>query len=185
MKRSPVEISLADYQMTGEPVVSQNRKMKDLQGIFRDEEAFRKMNPGKLAYTVQSWLPVIEGTPGGLYFGTTNLMPGKIGDEYMMTKGHFHFLSDRAEFYWGVQGEGMLLLMDRNRHTWAEEMYPGSLHYIPADTAHRVANTGSSVLNFGACWSSDAGHNYEEIAANGFSARLVEKDGFPVLIANE
>ena len=30
--------------------------------------------------------------------------------------------------------------------------------------AHRVANTGNSVLSFAACWPSDAGHNYEEIA---------------------
>ncbi len=185
MKRTPVEIGLADYQMRGGPVVSQIRKMKDLQGIFHDEKAFRKMPPEQVAYTVQSWLPVPEGTSGGLYFGTTNLMPGKIGDEYMITKGHFHSRSDRAEFYWGIQGQGMLLLMDRERHTWTEEMYPGSLHYIPAHVAHRVANTGSSVLIFGACWPSDAGHDYKEIAANGFSARLVEKEGNPLLVSNE
>ena len=55
------------------------------------------------------------------------------------------------------------------------------LHYIPGGVAHRVANTGNSVLSFAACWPSDAGHNYEEIANKGFSARLVEVDGTPKL----
>ena len=76
---------------------------------------------------------------------------------------------------------GMLILMDRERNTWAERMMPGSLHYIPGGVAHRVANTGNSVLSFAACWPSDAGHNYEEIANKGFSARLVEVDGTPKL----
>ena len=35
----------------------------------------------------------------------------------------------------------MLILMDRERNTWAERMMPGSLHYIPGGVAHRVANT--------------------------------------------
>ena len=75
----------------------------------------------------------------------------------------------------------MLILMDRERNTWAERMMPGSLHYILGGVAHRVANTGNSVLSFAACWPSDAGHNYEEIANKGFSARLVEVNGTPKL----
>ena len=134
-----------------------------------------------LAYHVQSWMPVPDGTPGGLFFGTSTILPGKVGNEYFMTKGHFHAQSDRAEFYWGVQGQGMLILMDRERNTWAEEVYPGSLHYIGGEIAHRLANTGSENLVVGACWPSDAGHEYNVIATNGFSARLVEVDGLPVL----
>jgi glucose-6-phosphate isomerase len=75
----------------------------------------------------------------------------------------------------------MLILMDRNRNTWAEDVYPGSLHYIGSELAHRLANTGNEDLVVGACWPSDAGHNYEEIALNGFSARLVESGGVPSL----
>ena len=180
--RTPVELSLKDYKLNGEPVISQRRKLKDLAGIFRDEEAFSAMDLEQTAYTVQAWLPVKEGTSGGLFFGTTNLMPGKVGNEYFMTKGHFHTQSDRAEFYWGVQGNGMLILMDCNRSTWAEEMFPGSLHYIPAHVAHRVANTGDAILVFGACWPSDAGHDYEKIVQNGFSARLLGRNGKPELV---
>lgn len=180
--KSPVELDLKDYAISGDPIINQTRKLKDLEGIFQDQEAFDLMDPEQLAYTIQSWLPVSEGTPGGLFFGVSTIYPGEVGNEYFMTKGHFHSQSDRAEFYWGVKGKGMLILMDRERNTWAEEVCPGSLHYIGGDIAHRLANTGDENLIIGACWPSDAGHDYEEIAVNGFSARLVEVDGKAMLV---
>jgi len=180
--KSQVELDLKDYKMIGEPTVNQTRKLKDLTGIFQDDNAFSEIDLEQMAYTVQTWLPVSEGTPSGLFFGVSTIYPGKVGNEYFMTKGHFHAQSDRAEFYWGVQGKGMLILMNRDRYTWAEEVYPGSLHYIGGEIAHRLANTGDEKLIVGACWPSDAGHDYEEIAVNGFSARLVEMDGKPKLI---
>lgn len=179
---SRVELNLINYLLTGDAIINQTRRLKDLEGIFHDQEAFDLVDSAQLAYTVQSWLPVADGTPGGLFFGVSTIYPGKVGDEYFMTKGHFHSQSDRAEFYWGVQGKGILILMDRERNTWAEEVYPGSLHYIGGDIAHRLANTGNENLIVGACWPSDAGHNYEEIAVNGFSARLLEVGGKPKLI---
>jgi len=179
--KSPVELDLNNYALKGEPVINQIRKLKDLSGIFQDQEAFDRMDPETLVYSVQSWMPVAEGIPGGLFFGVSTIYLGKVGNEYFMTKGHFHTMSDRAEFYWGVQGKGMLILMDRERNTWAEEVYPGSLHYIGGEIAHRLANTGNGNLVVGACWPSDAGHDYEEIAMNGFSARLLEIDGKPKL----
>jgi glucose-6-phosphate isomerase, archaeal len=182
ISKSPVELNPENFKMTGAPVINQVRKLKDLSGIFQDQEAFNFLDQEQPAYSVQSWLPVSEGTPGGLFFGASTIYPGKVGNEYFMTKGHFHLLGDRAEFYWGVQGKGMLILMDRNRNTWAEEVYPGSLHYIGGEIAHRLANTDNENLIVGACWPSDAGHDYEEIAVNGFSARLVEIEGIPKLI---
>ncbi len=179
---SPVELNRANYQMTGDAVINQTRKLKDLNGIFQDQDAFDKLNQEQLAYTVQAWLPVADGTPGGLFFGASTIYPGKVGNEYFITKGHFHSLSDRAEFYWGIQGKGMLILMDRDRNTWAEEVHPGSLHYIGSEIAHRLANTSNEKLIVGACWPSDAGHDYKEIVENGFSARLVEIYGMPKLV---
>lgn len=179
--QSPVKVSLSNYNLKGDPVINQTRKIKDLIAIFQNREAFSKADPEQLAYTVQAWMPVAEGTPGGLFFGISTILPGKIGDEYFMTKGHFHSLPDRGEFYWGVQGKGMLILMDQKRNTWAEEVYPGSLHYIGGYIAHRLANTGNEKLIVGACWPSDAGHDYEQIVVDGFSARLIEENGLPVL----
>jgi glucose-6-phosphate isomerase len=177
-----IEIKLENWHLQGESVVESVKLLKQLKGVFADEESFKNLDPDILVYSVQAHLPVKEGTPGGLYFGTTVIQPGKVGNEYFMTRGHFHANADRAEYYWGVQGEGMLILMDEQRNTWAEKMFPGSLHFIPGRVAHRVANTGTVPLSFGACWPSDAGHNYEEIDNNGFSARLVEMHGKPELV---
>jgi len=180
--RSPVELDIANFGLKGSAIQFQTRTLKELANIFADHQALQLIPPKTVVYTVQSWLTVEEGTPGGLFFGTSTIMPGKVGNEFFMTKGHFHAKSDRAEFYWGVQGKGVLILMDRDRITWGEEVYPGSLHYIGSHIAHRLANTGELNLVVGACWPSDAGHDYAEIVKNGFSARLVEIDGQPCFV---
>jgi glucose-6-phosphate isomerase, archaeal len=178
----PVTLIPETWFLRGEGIITSQKRLHQLAGFFADEPFRVQMDQESLVYEVQTYLPVKEGTPGGLNFGTTLIHPGKVGNEYFMTRGHFHALADSAEFYWGVQGDGVLILMDENRHTRAEKMFPGSLHYIGANTAHRVANTGSTPLIFGACWPSDAGHNYEAIDQHGFSARLLEIEGVPCLI---
>lgn len=181
ISNSPVTMNLA-HKIEGNPVINQVRKLKDISNIFKQQEFLGRMDMEQTAYSVQAWMPVSEGTEGGLFFGASTIYPGKVGKEYFMTKGHFHKIPDRTEFYWGISGEGMLILMDRKRNTWAEMVHPGSIHYIGSDIAHRLANTGKQELIVGACWPSDAGHDYDEIAVNGFSARLFDADGIPTLI---
>lgn len=183
--------------LVGDQVTKNSRILADLKGVFQDEQSYEAMDSKTLLYEVYSYLPVADGATGtdgvagatgttglagALNFGITHLYPGKVGQEYFMTKGHFHAQDDRAEYYWGIEGEGVLILMDHQRNIWGEKVFPGSLHYIPGGIAHRVANTGHKVLSFGACWPSDAGHNYEDIARNGFSARLMEVEGTPQLL---
>lgn len=175
------DVFFTNNYLAGEKVAKSTRILADLKGIFQDEEAFDKLDKDQVIYNVSSYLPVPENTPGGLFMGITTIYPGKVGNEYFMTKGHFHSNSDRAEFYWGVEGEGMLILMDEHRNVWAQRMFPGSLHYIPGRIAHRVANTGYQKLVFSACWPSDAGHNYETIAIDGFARCLMEVNGVPTL----
>lgn len=170
------------FHLTGDKAERVVRRIKDLKEIFTDKEAGEELAGDKVVYEVESYLPVAEDTTGGLFFGITFIHPGTVGNEYFMTKGHFHKIPNRAEFYWGIEGEGMLILMDKNRNTWAEKMYPGSLHYINGYIAHRTANTGKTVLSFGACWPSDAGHDYDTIATHGFSKILVNQNGVPALI---
>jgi glucose-6-phosphate isomerase len=74
--------------------------------------------------------------------------------------------------------------MDKDGNTWGEYMDPESLHYIDGGVAHRVANTGSRQLVFGACWHSDAGHDYKTIEKNGFSARLINDQREPIFVKN-
>ena len=177
-------VDYSDGKISGKEVLNPIKKMKELAAIFEDSDAFLKIDGEKTVYEVQAIFPVKEGVNGGLFYGKTIIYPGKVGNEYYMTKGHFHQKKDRAEFYWGIKGEGILLLMDENRNCWAEKMFSGSLHYIDGFIAHRTVNTGKDKLVFGACWPSDAGHNYEEIIRNGFSARVKEIEGKPQLIAS-
>ncbi len=172
-------INLATGSLGGPAVTEIVRTLSDLSGIFRTTP---DQGPDTLVYRVQSYLPVAEGVEGGLFWGTTFLEPGQAGDEYFMTKGHFHAKRNRGEYYVTVLGEGGLLLMSEARETRVEWMKPGSVHYIPGFTAHRVANTGESQLVFTACWPSDAGHDYESIDQKGFSARLRKIAGRPELV---
>jgi glucose-6-phosphate isomerase len=176
------EVIFSGTTLMGAPVQKLTRTLGDLKGFFADQNAFEQQDMNQIAYQVESYSPVPEGTVGGLFFGITRIQPGTIGNEYMMTKGHSHVLENRAEFYWCIEGEGRLLFMDQNRKVHAEKMFPGSLHYIKGHTAHRVANTGNSILSFGACWPSDAGHNYESVEQYGFAKRLMKVNGEPRLV---
>jgi glucose-6-phosphate isomerase len=153
-----------------------------LQGIFANEEARRAMDPNTVVYRVQAWCPVPDGTEGAQFWGSTVVEPGRVASEYFMTHGHFHQKRNRTEYYGTTQGEGALILMDENRETRMEPMSAGSLHFIPPNTAHRVANIGVVPLRFVACWPSDAGHDYGSIRDQGFGARLLNVNGRPMLV---
>jgi glucose-6-phosphate isomerase len=182
LHKTDVEIDLTSGRLKGQTVSLQKRSIADLKNVFADEQARLAMPQESLAYEVQLYLPVPEGIEGGLFFGNTTIYPIKIGNEYMMTKGHFHAKADRNEYYLGIKGEGYLLLMNEKRECWVEQMKQGSLHFIGANLAHRVINTGSDPLTFLASWPSDAGHNYEAIQQHGFSVRIIEQDGQPFIV---
>ena len=158
------------------------KTLGQLEGIFQNASAWRAMAPGIVVYRVQAWCPVVEGTEGGLFWGTTVVEPGQVDSEYFMTHGHFHVKRDRTEYYATIEGAGALILMDESRKTWTEPMSPGSVHFIPPRIAHRVANCGSVPLRFVACWPSDAGHDCETIRKNGFDAQLLNLNGEPKLV---
>lgn len=172
----------ANGQLSGPDVIHKKKFLNQLNGLFEDAAAFKDLAGDQVVYEVDAWCPVPNGTEGGLFFGLTHLYPGIVGDEYFMTHGHFHEMANRAEYYWGIEGEGMLILMDKDGNTRGEAMFPGSLHYIPGFTAHRVANTGNRILRFGACWPSDAGHNYGTIKTEGFSKRVKKVDNKVLLV---
>ena len=161
------------------------KKLGQLKGLFADETAFAQMDPETVVYRVWWWEPVAPGTEGGLFWGTTEILPGKVGTEYFMTHGHQHAVRDRGEFYGTVSGEGMLVLRDESGDARCEPMRPGSLHYIPGRVAHRTVNTGDTPLRFIASWPSDAGHDYAVIASEGLGARIVEQNGQAVVVKDE
>ena len=182
LRPCPVTFNGRTGRLAGDDLTPLRRTWGQLEGVFADEEAWAAIDSERVAYWAELYFPVPTGTEGGLNFGNTYVEPGRVGDEYVVTKGHFHENREAAEYYWCLAGEGALLLMDEERNCRAERMTPGSLHYIPGRTAHRVANTGEETLALGACWPSNAGHDYETIAREGFSARLLCVDGEPKLV---
>ena len=126
-------VDLLSGYLIGDNISESKRTLGDLKNVFQDEAARAQMNPATIVYEVQSHMAVKDGTPGGLFFGTSNVMPGQVGGEYFMTKGHYHARRECGEYYWCIQGMGALILMDESGKCWFEPMQPGSLHYIPGN----------------------------------------------------
>jgi glucose-6-phosphate isomerase len=180
----PLSVNLdpATGVLTGEGVVETVRKISDLKGVFANEAAREQEDQDKVAYRVQAFEPCPEGIPGAVCAATTFLEPGSVGDEYILTRGHFHINEDRPELEVTISGEGMLVLMTEDRVTRVEPMRAGSVHHVPPRTAHRVANTGCETLVFVSYWASETGHDYTTIRENGFGARVKNVNGAPQLV---
>ena len=118
-------------------------------------------------------------------YGTSIVHPGKVGDEYWMTKGHFHAVLETAEVYYCLQGEGMMV-METPEGDWAvEELRPGRVLYVPPRWAHRSVNTGADQdLVTLYVYPAHAGHDYGTIQSRGFRKLVVERDGRPCVIDN-
>ena len=101
------------------------RRLSDLKGIFYDTESLELMlkdnNP--LIYEFFDLGP--PENPGDLAFGTSIVYPGKVGNEYFMTKGHFHSILETAEIYYCLSGKGYMLMENPEGDWDAKEMTPG------------------------------------------------------------
>jgi glucose-6-phosphate isomerase len=160
------------------------RRLADMRGLYADAEAERALleeNP--LVYEV---FEATENPPveGQLRYSTTVIRPGKVGSEYFMTKGHYHAKGDRAELYFGLKGEGALLLQTPEGEVDVQWMTPGAAAYVPPYWGHRTVNTGTDTFAFLAVYPADAGYDYKTIETQGFAKLLVERDGRPTLVPN-
>ena len=176
--RFPFDPSTATIQ--GKPRLQ--RRLSDLEGVFVDQSAYRqtlsKDNP--VLYSVAS----VEdfASEGDLQFGLGCLMPGKIGNEYFLTKGHFHTWRAAAEVYIGVGGEGLMLLEQEDGRAWTEVLGKNTVVYVPGGVAHRTVNTGVEPLLYWGIYPAGAGHDYESIRVNNFRQVVLEQDGKPVVM---
>lgn len=160
------------------------RHLSDLRGCFADTAACERVlasgNP--LLYTVAAVEPG-DGA-GDLHFGVGMLMPGRIGDEYYMTKGHLHAWREAAELYVGLSGEGMMLLEEEaSGESRLVPLRPNQAVYVAGNTAHRTINTGRTPLTYLGVYPAKAGHDYEAIAARNFRCVVVARAGKPACIA--
>lgn len=161
------------------------RPLSTLEGYFHDEAAFASAREKDDPMVYEYFDMGVPETEGNVAYGTTSIKPGKIGDEYFMTKGHFHTVLDTAEVYYCLSGRGgMMMETPEGKVEW-REMKQGDAVYVPGRWAHRSINISDSepfVMFF--AFPGHAGHDYGTIATKGFRKLLVERDGKPTLINN-
>ena len=170
---------------TGEVSPSTGRyakRVSDLRGFFRDGAALERMiaDGDPTVYEVVDY----RKDESDLCFGTTIMSPGKVGDEFFLTRGHFHIRRECGEAYYTQSGHGVLLLESRAGESRTVEMKPGVCAFIPPDWAHRSINTGPDKLIFAWFCATDAGHEYGDILERGMRQLVMERDGRPVVTAN-
>jgi len=161
------------------------RWLNDLIAMFHNREAAEKYiaeKGNKLIYEVyEKAIPEVDGE---IRFCSSITYPGKIGNEYFMTKGHFHARPDTAELYYCIRGHGYMLMERENGDYVIEEMYPGRAVYVPGYYAHRSINIGDEPLISLPVYPGDAGHDYGTIEQKGFKHLVVDKNGKPSIIVN-
>ena len=160
------------------------RRLSQMAAMYQDQEAAAEMikNGDPLIYEFYEL-----GCPeraGDLAFGTTMIHPGKVGNEYFMTKGHFHTIVDTAEVYYTLQGEGFMMMENKDGDWVAEPLEKGKALYVPRGYAHRTINTGSETLIAFYVFDGNAGHDYGTIETMGYRHIIVEENGKPVVKAN-
>jgi glucose-6-phosphate isomerase len=168
-------VDLQTGHFDAENVQHKSTCIRDLAGVFSDDAARQALPEDFEVYRVE--MLVSPQQEGELHTGTTHLMPGKVGDEFFMTRGHFHQRREQAEFYFGLRGKGVLLLQPENAPAYTEHVFAGSVHHIPSFTAHRLVNTGHDILSALAVWPVIAGHDYQSLQSDGFRIRMYDREG--------
>lgn len=120
----------------------------------------------------------------------TNIAPGKIGEEFTKTFGHYHASESPVEIYKVLAGEGVLQLqkkhLENNQHVpnKVDEVYlvrgkAGDEIHIPEDFGHSWSNVGKlPLIQFDNWRSGHTPSDYEPIEKmHGMAYYLIEKDG--------
>ena len=163
---------------------STKRRLSQMQAMYRDAQAAARQVAGGDPLVYEFYELGAPGHMGDLAFGTSILYPGKVGDEYYMTKGHYHAALDTAEVYYCLSGQGGMLIESPEGDAAFHLLVPGGALYVPKRYAHRSVNTGSERLVTFFAFRADAGHDYGSIETGGFRKLVVERGGEPVLIDN-
>lgn len=161
------------------------RRLSDMKGQFYDQDAYRAMLTQEDTVLYEVYEIKRPTVAGELLHGISIVHPGKVGEEYYMTKGHFHTVLETAEIYYCLRGQGVMV-METPEGKWAvEPLKPGSVLYVPPRWAHRSVNTGSGedLVTF-FVYPGNAGHDYGSIEKQGFRKLIVEREGRPQVIDN-
>ena len=131
---------------------SKPRKLKDLEGYFKDKEEFEKGSKSDVIYETftKSFSPI--------NLTLTVIKPGKLGKEFYMTKGHVHG-KKTPEFYILLEGKGALLIQKGKPKTI--NLKKGEIALIPEGFGHRLINTGKKELKVLTIYHEDSRPNYK------------------------
>ena len=161
------------------------RRLSSMKGQYSDEQAFARLaqNGDPVLYEVYELArPAVHGE---LLSGISILHPGKVGNEYYMTKGHFHQLLETAEVYYCLAGRGRMVT-ETPEGDWAvEELAAGKVLYVPPRWAHRSVNTSENedlVTLF--VYPAEAGHDYKTIETRGFRKLILDLGKGPEVVDN-
>ena len=167
---------------TAKPI---QRHLSEMAGMYLDQTALAEMTKEADPLVYEFYDMGVPDSPGAIAYGTTILYSGTVGEEYFMTKGHFHSILDTAEAYYCLRGRGMLLMESPEGDWEVQEMTPGAAVYVPERYAHRSINTHPSepLVSFFA-FRGDAGHDYGTIETQGFRKLVVLRNGKPEIIDN-
>lgn len=167
-----------------QPELWSRRYLSQMKHMFSDTSAVNTIlqTEDPLIYEFQELgVPELDSD---LAFGVTRIYPGTIGDEYYMTKGHFHNVLNTAEVYLGISGNGILLTENLEGDCNPLPLAPMQSAYVGKGYAHRSINTGSEPLVLFFVYRADIGHNYGSIETRGFRNLLLKKNGVPALEPN-
>lgn len=161
------------------------RYLSQMKGMYADDEAFDAALSDGDPVVYEFFDMGVPESEKEIAYGTSITYPGKVGDEYYMTKGHFHTVLDTAEVYYCLRGNGYMLMENPEGEWEARELTPGSAVYVPPRYAHRSINVSPDepLITFFA-FPGHAGHDYGSIETQGFRKLLVESDGQPVFRDN-
>lgn len=152
------------------------KRFRDLDGLYADTQAFEERARTKgdeVVYEVTDHHP--SARAGDLITGVTRMSPGKVGNEFFMTRGHIHAVSDRPELYFGLKGKGLMLMESVDGVTRVAEISPLVACYVPPFWIHRSVNVGDDDLVMLFCYPADSGQDYNIIQrSNGLKQRVID-----------
>lgn len=156
-----------------------------MKGQYWDQAAYDAM----IAHTDALLYEVYEierpQVAGELLQGVSVIHPGKVGDEYFMTKGHFHKVLETGEVYFCLRGSGMMVMETPEGEWNVQPFCAGQVLYVLPRWAHRSVNVSPTEdLVFFFAYPANAGHDYGTIEQKGFRKLVVERDGKPAVIDN-
>jgi glucose-6-phosphate isomerase len=101
------------------------RYLSKMKGIFADEAAYA-IELAKEDVLVYEFFDMgVPDSEKEVAYGTSITYPGKVGEEYFMTKGHFHTVIDTAEAYYCLRGHGYMMMENPEGDWEVQELTPG------------------------------------------------------------